>query len=164
MTRRLILTRHAKSSWDSSTPSDHERPLNRRGRDAATALGNWLRQGGYLPDAILSSSAERTRETAARLGFDVPAEFTNTLYLAGPHQMLAALKGASAGCVLMLGHNPGIAEFADLLLDKHPAHARFRDYPTGATLVADFPISEWEKLAFGTGNVVDFITPRDLTE
>lgn len=164
MTRRLILMRHAKSGWDSPARDDHARPLNARGRRAATALGGWLRKGGYVPDAILSSSSERTRETAARLGFDAPAEYTNALYLAGPRRMLAELAGANAQCVLMLGHNPGIAEFADLLVTRHPPHPRFLDYPTGATLVADFPISDWKDVGFGTGTVVDFIIPRELTE
>ncbi|QIE46667.1 histidine phosphatase family protein [Pseudohalocynthiibacter aestuariivivens] len=164
MTRRLILIRHAKSSWDVPVQNDHARTLNDRGRRAATALGTWLRREGYVPDAILSSSSERTRETAARLGFDVPSEYTNALYHAGPRRMRAALNGATASCVLMLGHNPGIAEFADLLVDKHPNHPRFLDYPTGATLVVDFPIESWEKVELGTGHVVDFVIPRELSE
>lgn len=164
MTRRLILTRHAKSSWSSPALGDHARPLNGRGRRSAAALGEWLRDKGYLPDAILSSSAERTRETAERLGFDVPARFTKALYHAGARQMLAELRGENAQTALMLGHNPGIAEFADLLLEKLPAHPRFLDYPTGATLVAEFPVSDWDEVRFGLGRAIDFVIPRELTE
>ena len=156
--------RHAKSSWSSPALNDHARPLNKRGRASATALGGWLRRAGYIPDTILSSSAERTRETAARLKFDVPATFTNALYHAGPRRMLAALAGAEAQTVLMLGHNPGIAEFADLLVAAHPDHPRFLDYPTGATLVAEFPVSDWYEIRFGIGKAIDFMVPRDLLE
>ena len=51
MTKRLILMRHAKSSWDAPNLIDKERALNERGRDSAVKIGNWLRENDYLPDA-----------------------------------------------------------------------------------------------------------------
>jgi phosphohistidine phosphatase len=63
MTLRLILSRHAKSGWDDPDLSDHDRPLNARGRGDAPKVGAWLRAKGYLPDAALVSSARRTQET-----------------------------------------------------------------------------------------------------
>ena len=65
MSLRLILTRHAKSSWDSPVAGDHARPLNERGRKSAKAIGQWLSGKGYEPVLVLSSDAERTRETWA---------------------------------------------------------------------------------------------------
>ena len=65
MTLRLILTRHAKSSWASPTMDDHARPLNRRGESSAKAIGAWLAAQGYVPELALVSSATRTRETWA---------------------------------------------------------------------------------------------------
>ena len=62
MTLRLILMRHAKSSWNKPV-SDHERELNGRGRASARAMGNWLRENDFLPKEALISSSERTRET-----------------------------------------------------------------------------------------------------
>ena len=109
MTKRLILMRHAKSSWSSPARDDHERPLNARGVEAATAIGDWLRQRSYLPDQILSSSSTRTRETCRRLNLTADKRFLDGLYHAGAGQMMAILKQASGQCVLMLGHNPGIA-------------------------------------------------------
>ncbi|MGR3493424.1 MAG: SixA phosphatase family protein, partial [Shimia sp.] len=47
---RLILMRHAKSSWDHPDLTDHDRPLNERGREAAVRVGGWLRDQGWLPD------------------------------------------------------------------------------------------------------------------
>ena len=52
MTLRLILTRHAKSSWDDPLMSDHDRPLNERGKAAAADLGNWLASRGYVPEEV----------------------------------------------------------------------------------------------------------------
>jgi len=162
MTKRLILMRHAKSSWDHVGP-DHDRPLNSRGYKSAPSVGQWLRSNGYLPDAILSSSAKRTRETCEGLGFDTPIRFERSLYLADPETMLSELLKESAEIILMLGHNPGIAALAEMLVAKQPDHSRFFDYPTCATTIMDFEIDDWQALQYGTGQVQDFIVPRELT-
>lgn len=162
MTKRLILIRHAKSSWDHPGP-DHDRPLNDRGYKSAPAIGNWLRDHGFVPDSVLSSSAKRTRETCDGLGFDVPTRFEHSLYLADPSTMLSELKSETARCILMLGHNPGIAMFAEQLVAQPPDHDRFMDYPTCATTVMEFDIAHWSDLEFGTGKVLGFVIPRELT-
>lgn len=161
MTKRLILMRHCKSDW-SFDLEDHDRPLNPRGLRSAEALGQWLRLNDTLPDQILCSSAVRTRETCEWLGLTVAPELRADLYLADPDAMLAALRQASGDTVLMIGHNPGIGWMAHLLATQPPVHERFDDYPTGATLVAEFPITDWGDLSPGSGEVVDFITPREL--
>jgi len=163
MTLRLILMRHAKSSWDHPGLSDHDRPLNGRGKRAARAIGDWLRKCDYIPDQTLSSTAQRTRETNALLGLDTVAQFTPRLYHAEPQTMLDVLKGAAGQSVLMIGHNPGIAWLAEGLVSSPPAHPRFHDYPTGATLVAEFSGDTWNAISPGTATVLDFITPRELT-
>ena len=164
MTRRLILMRHAKSSWKNPSQDDHQRPLNGRGQRSAKAVGDWLRAKGHLPDQILSSTSVRTRETCARLRLDADKRFLDGLYHASAGRMLELLKQATGNCVLMLGHNPGIAWFASQLVEDPPDHPRFNDYPTCATLVADFPIETWNDLHPRTGTVVDFVVPRELTE
>ena len=163
MTLRLILMRHAKSSWDHPGLDDHDRPLNGRGKRSARAIGDWLRKCDYIPDQTLSSTAQRTRETNALLGLDTAAQFTPRLYHAEPQTMLGVLKGATGQSVLMIGHNPGIAWFAEGLVSSPPAHSRFHDYPTGATLVATFSNDTWDAISPGAATVLDFITPRELT-
>ena len=164
MTRRLILMRHAKSSWGNATLSDHARPLNGRGRDSAKVLGDWLRQQQYLPDESLCSSAARTRETLARLNLDTPTQFLDILYHASPQSMFKTLSRANGACVLMLGHNPGIAAFAETLVAQQPNHPRFHDYPTCATLVAEFEIDDWADLKKASGTPLAFVIPRELTD
>ncbi len=163
MTKRLILMRHAKSEWGTGAP-DHARTLNPRGRRSAVALGAFLRHNGYLPDEVLCSDAVRTRETLAGLDLppDTPVRYLRALYHADVGTMLALLRGARGDCVLMVGHNPGIAFCAHRLLTTPPDHHRFDDYPTGATLVADFDLEDWADLLIGTGTAVQFVTPRDL--
>ena len=162
--RRLILTRHAKSAWDDPSMDDHDRPLNDRGRRSARALGDWLASRGYEPDEVLCSTAERTRETWARVAA-APLEVTpgvayvEALYHASPDVMLAVLQRATGDCVMMIGHNPGISAFAAMLPARAPAHPDFRRYPTAATLVIDFQIAAWSEAKAGTGSVLDFFVP-----
>jgi phosphohistidine phosphatase len=162
--RRLILTRHAKSAWDDPTMSDHDRPLNRRGRRSALELGEWLHSRGYEPDEVLCSTAARTRETwaiAAMAPLEVTPRlmFVEALYHASPDVMMRALQRATGDTVLMIGHNPGIAEFARLLAARAPNHPEFGRYPTAATTVFDFQIAQWPDLKFGAGSVLDFFIP-----
>ncbi len=166
MTKRLILTRHAKSSWDDPLTPDHDRPLNDRGKAAAADLGQWLASRGYVPDEVLCSDAERTRKTWSGIAPALPGtpllEIKPALYHAGPDVMLAVLRHATADTVMMIGHNPGIAEFAGRLLVKAPLNVEFQHYPTGATLVVDFAIASWQEAAYGSGVALDFIVPREL--
>lgn len=164
MTLRLFLMRHAKSSWDSPLLADHDRPLNNRGRASAKALGTWLKENGYVPDAVLSSTAKRTHETFEGLDLALMPTYTKALYHAGASQMLEVLRGAQGACVLVLGHNPGIAEFAERLVSTRPSHPRFFDYPTGATTIIDFDVACWKDVEFGKGTVRDFMIPRELPE
>lgn len=162
MTRTLILTRHAKSAWDSTAPSDHARPLNKRGRRSAKALGNWLRQNHQVPNQILCSSSQRTRETQDLMGFEAPASFSERLYHASSEIIFQALREAEHQSVLLVTHNPGIAAFAHAIVAAPPDHVRFDDYPTGATLVVQFDIDSWSQLSWSSGRAVDFIVPREL--
>ena len=166
MTKRLILTRHAKSSWDDPTTPDHDRPLNERGKAAAADLGDWLSSRGYVPDEVLCSDALRTRKTWSGIAPALPGtpilELKPALYHAGPDVMLAVLRHAKADTVMMIGHNPGIAEFANRIVARAPLSPDFQRYPTGATLVVDFGIDTWDAVTWASGAVDDFIIPREV--
>ena len=153
MTKRLILTRHTKSSWDDPNTPDHDRPLNERGKAAAADLGDWLASRGYVPQEVLCSDALRTRKTWSGIAPALPGspilELKPALYHAGPD-------------VMMIGHNPGIAEFAHRLVASDLLYPEFQRYPTGATLVADFAIGSWAEAGFGMAVALDFIVPREL--
>lgn len=159
MVGTLILMRHCKSSWDHPGLRDHDRPLNGRGTRSATALGDWLRHRGHLPDLALISTSRRTMETFEGLHLECESRYLSGLYHAGASAMMASLRSVKAETVLMIGHNPGIADFAERLLAQPVMHDRFWDYPTGATLVAQFDAPpDW-----GGGRAVDFVIPRELT-
>ncbi|MFM2389112.1 MAG: hypothetical protein RLZZ437_667 [Pseudomonadota bacterium] len=164
--KRLILTRHAKSNWDDPLTPDHERPLNERGKAAAADLGQWLATRGYVPDEVLCSDALRTRKTWSGLAPALPGtpilELKPALYHAGPDVMLAVLRHAVGETVMMIGHNPGIADFAARIVAQAPMNPEFSRYPTGATLVCDFAVANWADVGWGTGSTLDFIVPREI--
>ncbi|MEM1236404.1 MAG: histidine phosphatase family protein [Pseudomonadota bacterium] len=161
--KTLIIMRHAKSSWSDPGMRDIDRPLNGRGRKSAQAIGEWLSYGGFQPDLVLCSSARRTAQTWEHMELDAPIQFLPELYHAAPGAILSAVRNASGDCVLVLGHNPGIAYFAEMIVSDPPSHDRFDDYPTAATLVAGFD-GEWAALEPGKAIARAFTVPRDLIE
>lgn len=166
MTLRLILTRHTKSDWDNPMDTDHQRPLNPRGRRAAPVIGAWLAMQGHIPSEALVSDATRTRQTWALLSpaldVKVPVRFERALYLAGPDMLLRVISTARGPVVMVIAHNPGIGELAAILAPTRPDHSGFGRYPTGATTVLEFDAGDWAKLPRQAARVLDFIVPRDL--
>ena len=164
--KRIILTRHAKSSWANLGQADHDRPLNARGQEAAVKVGKWLHDNGYIPNQVISSTAARCVETWAGLEqileTGITPEFDHKLYHSNVGNMLEKLKTASGGTVLMLGHNPGIAAFAEELLESFPKSENFFRYPTTATTLIDFEIESWTELQLRSGKLHSFVIPREL--
>jgi phosphohistidine phosphatase len=118
MRHRLLLLRHAKSSWDDPSLTDRDRPLSKRGRAAARRMGEHLRASGGRIDLVLCSSALRTRETLERLALGVAdVRVEDRLYGAGPDELLDRLRDVAGdpGAVLVIGHDPGMHELAAAL-------------------------------------------------
>ena len=63
----VILVRHAKSSWENMYLSDHDRPLNPRGKRDAPEMGSRLKKKNINPSLMLSSTAKRARITAKKI-------------------------------------------------------------------------------------------------
>lgn len=124
MERRLVVMRHAKSSWKDESLRDHERPLNKRGRRDAPRIGAELAQLGWVPQRVISSDATRTRQTfeliAEPLG-EPEVRFTGELYLAGPNEVETVLRELpdEVETALVLGHNNGWEEVV-AWLSRHP--------------------------------------------
>lgn len=164
---RLLLLRHAKSSWDDAARPDHDRPLTKRGRRAADVMGTHLRTRGLVPDLVLCSSSRRTRETLERLGLaGAEVAIEERLYAAGEDDLLGRLREVDEGVRsgLLIGHNPGVQDLATELAG--PARmgdaARIREkFPTGA--LALFAVDgAWRDLDRATARLESFTAPRDL--
>jgi phosphohistidine phosphatase len=164
--RRLVLVRHAKSSRTEPGRPDHDRPLTPRGAAAAARIGAWLRARGHRPDRALVSTAVRAQQTWTGLAGpldDPPMTAVRALYHATPATMFGLVRDAGpAGCLLLVGHQPGIGVLVqDLLRSPAPA-VDPRRYPTAATSVIEFDVADWSEIAWRTGRLADHVRPRDL--
>jgi phosphohistidine phosphatase len=171
--RQLLLLRHAKSAWDDAALPDHDRPLNARGRRSATAMRQAMRDLGLTPDVVLVSTARRTMETLELLEpwDETPLiDSLDSLYLADPMRITAALHSVAetVRSVLLIGHNPGLHDFALSLAGPRaiaaggPAERELESgFPTAA--LAEFAIpGSWWDLRESSGRLVRFLTPRML--
>jgi phosphohistidine phosphatase len=162
-----MLLRHAKSDWP-DVP-DRERPLAKRGRRDAPAVGRWLRDHGYLPDVVVCSVARRTRQTweliAPELGGSPAVTFEPRAYDASALTLLylAQELPPSRRAALLIGHNPAMAQLATSLVQPpgeqgDPEALRF---PTAAVAVVEFT-GEWPALAPGQARLLAYTAPADL--
>ena len=102
-------------------------------------------------------------ETFKGLGFTAEkVEFLPSLYHPSARDLISALQSATAPSVLLISHNPGITEFAELLARNLPSNHQFYDFPTGATWVGAFNIDVWKNLCFKTESTLDFAIPREM--
>ncbi len=169
--KQLLLLRHAKSSWREPGLSDHDRPLNGRGRRSAPLIGRYLVQQGLQPDLVLCSTALRTRETwdlvAETLGqAPPPCELHGDLYEAEPSKILRTIRRVPATVrrLLVVGHNPGMELLARSLADarsERVALARLQaKYPTAGLALFDLGAAGWGSLE--KARLVSFTIPADL--
>jgi phosphohistidine phosphatase len=148
--RTLLVLRHAKSSWKSAGLQDHERPLNKRGKQAARRMGEFMKAKALLPDLVLASSAVRVRETLdlwkAAAGYEGAIEVKTELYLAEPETTLACLNelGSEARVVMCVGHNPGLEQLVSTLTGKA------EQLPTAALAEIRVPVDTWSQLGLTT--------------
>ena len=172
----LLLLRHAKSSWDNPALADYDRPLAKRGKKTAPRMGDEISARHMRPDLILCSSAVRARETLAlvlpELGGHAPeVVYDDAIYMATPAALLARLRAVHSGTgklrrVMVVGHNPGLEELAELLVgggDEDAQELLAEKFPTCALAVLTFEGTSWSDVAPGTGKLRQFLTPARLS-
>jgi len=157
--RRIILFRHGKSDWDADYNGDHERPLKKRGKSAARAMGRILRKT-LAPDIVITSSAVRARRTtelaAEAGGWKATIEVNERLYGASPLVVLQVVSELPADCetVVVVGHEPG---WSGVVLLLTGGRVRF---PTAAMACVLVPIGSWSSVEPGAGELEWLATPR----
>ncbi|GFQ05997.1 hypothetical protein PHJA_002743700 [Phtheirospermum japonicum] len=127
--RRLILLRHAKSSRETRSLRDHDRPLSKSGQADAMKLSQKLEQLGWIPELILSSDAQRTRETLKIMQEKVRAFLEAEVHFVSSFYSIAAMDGQTAEhlqqaickyssdqilTIMCMGHNRGWEEAASM--------------------------------------------------
>lgn len=170
--RQLVLFRHAKTEPFSETGSDETRRLTERGHEDAQTVSFQLKAMNVRPTCILVSTARRTRETVAEFqkSFpDTPVTFSEQLYLADPDEMAAVIESLpDTGCLVVIGHNPGIHELAMQLTEyggysNSMAASQLRvKFPTAAMAV--FEAKEDDPFNLYNFQLAEYFTPKSLTD
>ena len=168
--RRLVLLRHAKSDWPDV--ADDERPLAKRGRRDAPAVGRWLGASGYVPDAVVCSTARRARETwelvsaglaAVAPGASPAVRYEPRVYRATVLSLLMLVREFDPAwrTAVIVGHNPGLAELTAGLAS--PDSAPQQAFPTAAVAVLGLP-GPWAEAAPGEARLLAFTAPAELRQ
>jgi phosphohistidine phosphatase len=169
--RRLILLRHAKSDWSASGRSDYDRGLAQRGRESASKVGEYMARHALRPDLVICSPAARARnswELVAKAFSAQPATtYDERVYEVGANILVEVIKATSreTHTLLVVGHNPGLGELAELLIGSGDVEMRRRlleKFPTAGLAVIDFAIDDWAKLGAEIGRLDRFVVPRQL--
>lgn len=165
--KRLILIRHAKSSWDYPMLGDFERPLNPRGRRDAPIMAQRLQNLLAPPFRIIASPAVRALTTAQLFAetFELPesaVSIDRRIYEATPGTLLHLINSfdEADAQVLMFGHNPGFTDIAQLLAD---APLPFIELPTCGIAVFEFDVAHWQDIVPGDGRLLAFRCPKEGT-
>lgn len=168
----LMLLRHAKSTSEEAGIADRNRPLSRRGKRTAVAMGQALAKLDLIPALILVSPARRTMQTLAALA-PLPArariETPETLYLAEAQILLEQLRALPERetSVLVIGHNPGLHELAQVLARSSSETPEVRrlaqSFPTAGFV--EFALAgKWAELGSRDTRLVRLMLPRDLAD
>lgn len=162
MTKTLYLLRHAKSSWDEPGLTDFDRPLNKRGQKTAPLMGKMMREHGIEPGLILCSPAKRTRQTAELVmekgRLKAPVLYVDDIYESSARRLLSVLatNGRQAEVLLLVGHNPGLADLLQVISGAH------EHFPTAALACLSVEVDEWKDIQSGAGRLEWLWRPREL--
>jgi phosphohistidine phosphatase len=163
--RTLLLLRHAKSDYPTGV-ADHERPLAPRGVREAGLAGDWLRAHAPAVNAVLCSTAARTRETLARTQIEAPVTYVDRLYEATLGAVIGEINGVEpeVETLLVIGHEPAMSQVALGLAtadgsNKTAATHISTKFPTSAIAVLR-TAEPWDQLTLSSAALVTFHVPR----
>jgi len=166
--KTLYIVRHAKSSWDDLSVSDHDRKLLPVGKKRTRKIAAQLKKQGVFPDKMISSTAVRAYKTAKiiakELGYPADkVETTRALYGAGPDEVFDLLFAIpnTVESVMVVGHNPGFTDLVNLFLSEN---RQIDNLPTSAVACVQFETEQWEKLPVSKHKTMFVLTPRQLKE
>jgi phosphohistidine phosphatase len=162
--KTLHLIRHAKSSWKEPDMQDFDRPLNERGREAAPLIGEFILKKKIRPDLIISSPAERARETAALIikaaELVVELRFDERIYEADAARLLDVVSqiDESVGVAILVGHNPGMEDLLETLTGEK------QRMQTGALARIVLDVEKWSKVRERAGRLEWLVRAKELAD
>lgn len=163
--KKLIIIRHAKSSWKDLKLNDFDRPLNKRGKENLKTMSKFFSEKYSLPDLILSSPAERAKATAIGFAEKLKYEkdkiiFLDDLYMADEEEIAEILskQNDDVNSIALFGHNPGLTDFVNLFSDSF-----IDNIPTCGIVLLKMNNS-WKEIEHKIFSMVEFIYPKMFGE
>ncbi|MDZ7717372.1 MAG: histidine phosphatase family protein [Balneolaceae bacterium] len=163
--KKVLLMRHAKSSWDNPGLRDYDRPLNKRGLRDAPRMGRYLKQLQLIPNQIFSSPAERAKSTILQVIQELDLSVSQitwdeNLYFNGAKSYLDLIKTAddSSDLVMTIGHNPMTQDAISAL----SAHTSTKAIKTATIACFEFPAESWQTIQPGPDALKWIVGPKDL--
>jgi phosphohistidine phosphatase len=161
--KTILLMRHAKSSWKDKNIKDRKRPLGKRGKRNAPQMGELIKEKELIPQIILSSSAERAKQTSELFskgsGFQGETKYIDSLFMAEADEYIKALRALPDDIerVMVIGHNPGLESLLPLWTGQIEA------LPTSAIAYLVAPIQHWGDLNKDSKlDLVEIWRPKEL--
>ncbi|MBX0333920.1 histidine phosphatase family protein [Pontibacter sp. HSC-14F20] len=161
--KTLYIMRHAKSSWNFEELSDHDRPLNKRGRTDAPLMGQELVANNVKLQLILSSPAVRALTTATLVAreLDYDADdiaIDDRMYGASAEELLEITREAPSEVdfMLMVGHNEALSEFANMLSPEHVS-----SIPTAGIVALRFDCDNWADISPSNAKLLFYDVPKN---
>ncbi|GAA4899660.1 histidine phosphatase family protein [Flaviramulus aquimarinus] len=159
--KKVILVRHAKSSWKHNV-IDHERPLNNRGYSDADLVSNYFVENKLDIDIIVCSDAIRTKTTLdifiLNLNIDKSiVHLSHDLYDFSGENLVKVIRRCddSITNLMVFGHNHAITAFVNTYGDHY-----IDNVPTCGVVIIEFDIEKWNNLK--PGKTIKTLFPRDL--
>jgi phosphohistidine phosphatase len=163
--KTVLILRHAKSDWGTAGQADFDRPLAKRGLEDAPRMGEVLIRFDCPPDKIVSSPAQRAKQTAELVakacGYRKAVEWQDSFYEGGRADLIAALQGLpnTVERVLLIGHNPILEDTVAALCAAAGSDWAIK-IPTAGLVCLGFDIDSWDHLEPGRGVLQWFVTPK----
>ena len=161
--KTLLLVRHAKSSWDSLTLNDFDRPLNERGKNDAPIMAKRVKKRIIKIDAFISSPAKRAKKTAEYFIKEFGISEDDIIFLSALYDetikdfetTIREIKDKH-DCVAIFSHNPGITVFANQLI----ANANIDNMPTCSVFAVKANVDKWKDFSKAKKDFLFFEYPK----
>lgn len=164
--KTIFIARHAKSSWEDFSVSDHDRDLLDIGIQRTLKVAAFLKKSGVIPEIIISSSAQRALKTARLLAENIGYPIENikidpSLYGCDEEDIFSLLYALpdEIHSVMVVGHNPAFTDFCNYLLKQKE---QIDNLPTSGVVAFSVKTKHWSAIPDSKTKLLFKAFPRKM--
>ena len=161
--KSVILFRHGQAGWGNNIfGKDYDKPLTPIGEKEAEKMGEYLSDSNYIPDLIISSTANRAKNTmklAYKAGnWKSIINFETKIYGGNPNFLLELInkQNNKYNSICLVGHEPNFSNFISL------TRGEYKIFNTASMAKIDFKTNEWQRVSDNQGYLDWLINPKEL--